>query len=301
MATVAFVVTATLGGVAAAYAGLATLGFLNGKTRRASRTTTRQGIFLTSSLGGCIGWATVALVSVAEGSVILVVTFLLLMPIVNGTFDWLSWWISRWCGSNLVRTLATQPGPFSVISTITKHGAIDLGAAVVLFLGLSFCFGWSFGLVEYRGFGSEWGRNLEIGQTITDAVSGPWNASHGLWFTVMLLSTLVPTLFHFLFVLASPMVLVGIRRTKRHELAAKLGIISWESMEQFERHQVAIEVLREIVRYSRLIWVPAVGVFGLLSAGTVVLVDTIIGMPDAAEWVGRFAKVGMRLAESIVR
>ena len=117
----------------------------------------------------------------------------------------------------------------------------------------------------------------------------------------MLLSTLVPTLFHFLFVLASPMVLVGIRRTKRHELAAKLGIISWESMEQFERHQVAIEVLREIVRYSRLIWVPAVGVFGLLSAGTVVLVDTIIGMPDAAEWVGRFAKVGMRLAESIVR
>ena len=151
LATVAFVVTATLGGVAAAYAGLATLGFLNGKTRRASRTTTRQGIFLTSSLGGCIGWATVALVSVAEGSVILVVTFLLLMPIVNGTFDWLSWWISRWCGSNLVRTLATQPGPFSVISTITKHGAIDLGAAVVLFLGLLF---W----LEFWILGSEWGR-----------------------------------------------------------------------------------------------------------------------------------------------
>jgi hypothetical protein len=109
--------------------------------------------------------------------------------------------------------------------------------------------------------------------TVQHAVRDPWGVQGGLWFSLMLVSTLVPTALHMLFLVASPVaaVQVGKSTAERRRLRAGLHPQIW---------QIQTEAL-------------LVFVAGLLIAG----IGAVFQLAWFAETVGSFACRGVDVAD----
>lgn len=129
------------------------------------------------------------------------VLFWIVLPLVNGFWDWLSWGISRALGTWVLRRMRWR--------TLARHALLDLGAAVLLLAGLVVTLVAVIEVHNILAVQPDGRVPLELKNFLIDARADPWGAG-GIWVTLMLLSTLVPTALHFvvLFVggltLASP-------------------------------------------------------------------------------------------------
>ncbi len=160
----------------------------------------------------------------------------------------------------------------SMVHTILKHASIDLAAAIGLLLVLAMVLGFGFGAAERGQISGTEIRRLPFAQAITAAAKDPWGigAGGGLWFTLMLISTLVPTAIHFLFLLASPLALIQAGKQKRAGLGVQLVPLSWDKLSTAERDALANLVSRELVqREQDGIWVLAAVLFALLITGAI--------------------------------
>jgi hypothetical protein len=124
--------------------------------------------------------------------VVSVLLFIVILPYINGLMDFISLWISRLLGRDILNR--------SGIGVFLTHIAFDLVAAVMLLclLALGICF-----LVET--FNLFIVRNsimtINISELIRNAMQVPFSA-RGLWITLMLFSTLLPTFIHVIVALA---------------------------------------------------------------------------------------------------
>jgi hypothetical protein len=140
----------------------------------------------------------------------------------NGLWDWLSWWVSRQLGSHLLSELQPTASFKHRAVTIAWHTLVDLMAAIVLLAAMAYMLA-----VGFAGYNqvvialSEGGRAaFELEPFIERAAAAPW--TDGLWLTIMLISTLVPTFLHLVMLLASPIAWAAVPTETRLALAEDL-------------------------------------------------------------------------------
>ena len=168
---------------------------------------------------------------------ITIILFLVVLPFLNALWDWVSWGISRWLGTEIVRRRS--------VSRIAGHAVIDVVAALLLLLGLTVTLVIVIEGINVLGQTFANVAPLELDEFLVKAAADPWGPN-GLWVTCLLLSTLLPTMTHFLMVIASPLALLPPRRF-RHWLADRLA------------GDPAAHELSEVAWYFALFW-PVAGV-----------------------------------------
>ena len=142
--------------------------------------------------------------------------FMLVLPLANGVADYTSLWASRWFGGNLL-TLAEaedrRPGRLSL--WIGLHMLGDLAVAAAALAGLTAIISFMMqGLSHIRGYG------FDVLGEVSHAAAN-WSTD-GLWLTLLLFSTLLPTLAHLMALLFAWISLRGPRQEIREAWAARL-------------------------------------------------------------------------------
>ena len=253
-----------------------------------------------AALGGVLVYGLIGLfVSDSLEGVAVLVSFFLFLPLANGGLDYASWWISRRLGRDLAAGLSTVKTRRQWAWRIGWHAAADLGGAALLLLALAFVLGLGFGMAEHGEVGAAGSRDLALVATVQQAVAAPWSVDGGLWFSLMLVSTLVPTALHMLFLVASPVAAIrmGKATQERRRLSAGLHPHFWRTCSEEGRQQLATQISRELVQRQVWVWAPAaallVFVAGLLAAG----VGAVVQLSWFAETVGSFTCWGVDAAD----
>jgi hypothetical protein len=137
---------------------------------------------------------------------VVLLVFFFILPVINGFWDWLSWWVTRLLGRHLLVTLAPARALGGRAVTILGHGLLDFVLSAALLAAMAFLL--AFGFEAYDQIAAAQGqRAFDLGPYLEAAADHPW--TDGLWLTVMLLSTLFPTALHVVVLLASPLARKG--------------------------------------------------------------------------------------------
>ena len=140
-----------------------------------------------------VGWFDSVSVS---NNAVFSLSFLLVLPIVNASLDWLSWLASRYFLKSAAKT--------NKVSVIWLYILLDIGLAIVFMIGLVLLLPSSINLV-LSSFSEI---HLDWQQIAWTAKNDPWG--QGIMTTLMLLTTLLPTLIHlFLGLLAGTLSIYG--------------------------------------------------------------------------------------------
>lgn len=118
--------------------------------------------------------------------------FFVVLPCFNGVLDWVSLSVSRWFGRGIIAESRSDRG---LAGTVVLALA-DLVAALAFLFAIAWFL--AFGV---ESLGLIVGASLELDDYVKDAVAHPW--SSGLWTSIMVLSTLLPTAIHFVLALAA--------------------------------------------------------------------------------------------------
>jgi len=135
-------------------------------------------------------------ISLADPQITSWLLFLVLLPPINAVFDWASWWASRALGRSLVSTLEQpEATTWQRVRTLLSDMLVDIVIAVFLLTMLAYFMprlmdAWNWFVVM-----------LEDGEVPIDLVDYLCAAARnpltdGLWATLMLFSTLIPTIGH---------------------------------------------------------------------------------------------------------
>lgn len=123
----------------------------------------------------------------ATVSVLIFFTFL---PLINTASDYLSLGFSHWFGRNIAND------PDHSILRATLYGLVDLGLALVFMVIAATTIPMALALLQWLT-----AVDLGVRAFVTDAAADPWGA--GLWFGIMILTTLVWTGLHLLITLGA--------------------------------------------------------------------------------------------------
>ncbi|MEM9670910.1 MAG: hypothetical protein AAF950_18575 [Pseudomonadota bacterium] len=210
------------------------------------------------------------------------IALLLLLPIANGVWDWLSWWISRYLGRDLLKLLKNDSAKQKTL-TILGHCLLDLCFALLALAALAFFMAFAFAAYDKMASTS-----LDFEVIIQQAVTSPW--SKGLWLTGMLLSTLVPTLSHAVLLIGSPLFIIVIADPKRNETANVL-----KQYEASREEALLYRVAWYLARGQYLAWLGALA----LSLVLIMLFTVFVGFVHQgglSDYVGYVAIKAVELA-----
>jgi hypothetical protein len=135
--------------------------------------------------------------------------------------DWLSWWVSRGLGLHLLNIIR-RPHVL-VLHKIWAgfwHAALDFLLAIAFLVLVARTLPWG---VELFNRWIQWlggTAPFDLSDYLCDAARDPW--STGLWATLMLLSTLVPTALHAAAALATPLAAGALWLQRDETLARRL-------------------------------------------------------------------------------
>jgi len=113
--------------------------------------------------------------------------FWVFLPLANALLDWLSWAISRALGREILRRQSW--------ATVLKHGLLDAVLAVVLLVLLAMLLAAGIESVNLWFAGHDSKPPVDAVRLLAGAREQPFGPG-GLWVTMMLVSTLIPTLLH---------------------------------------------------------------------------------------------------------
>ena len=150
---------------------------------------------------------------------------MLILPMMNGALDHASWWVSRFLGHDLAHGLS---GTLSAARTLTRsllHIAADLVLALIFFVAMAFALGVAF---ESYDLYAELDKVYLLPEGdqpgYADILrSDPLGA--GLWITLMLLTTLIPTVIHFGMVAGAILPAIILPDARRQALAQTLAAL----------------------------------------------------------------------------
>ena len=173
-------------------------------------------------LGALVGVGVLGLSILHTGSKVVVVflLFFLILPSVNSLFDWLSWWTTRALGLRLLAVLDERQGVWQRRGVIVLHSFADLASSVALLLLMSFALGLGFQIYNDLAVLGHETQPFNLSSVIETTAAHPFG--EGFWFTLMLLTTLLPTFGHGIMLLGSPLGVLLIPDRKRLALAEDL-------------------------------------------------------------------------------
>jgi len=113
--------------------------------------------------------------------------FWLFLPVTNATLDWVSWCVSRWLAAKLVGNRGWV--------RIFGHLFADLVLATMFLFTMAAILPMAFAATDQLGQFANASQRIGISAQLGRTVVSPFGPN-GIWITVMLLSTLVPTVLH---------------------------------------------------------------------------------------------------------
>jgi hypothetical protein len=304
---VAVAVAAAVGGAFTTGGLVAVVGAVAGAAAIGAATALRrhQGAFA-GGIGALLGFGLTGGVvgtsrGLADELVVPLIVFFLVLPVVNGIWDWLSWWITRALGRHLLTSFGAARGLGPRMAAVIGHGTLDLVLAVALLAAMAFFL--AFGFESYNRIamlqqGAEHPAFV-LAPFLANAADHPW--SGGLWLTVTLLSTLLPTALHMVALLASPIALVTLPSEKRLALATDLEGYD----RQPERHaSIQRRAGRYVARERHAALALAAGLFILLTAGLFELINLLLGHLGEGQTIAHLvldvARWGIEAAHALV-
>jgi hypothetical protein len=228
---------------------------------------------------------------------VVLLVFFFILPVINGFWDWLSWWVTRLLGRHLLVTLAPARALGGRAVTILGHGLLDFVLSAALLAAMAFLL--AFGFEAYDQIAAAQGQHaFDLGPYLEAAADHPW--TDGLWLTVMLLSTLFPTALHVVVLLASPLALITLPTERRLQLAGELE--TWD--EQPERHaSIQRRAGQYVARERHGAIAIAAGLFVLLTGGLLALINFGLGMLEPGQSVAHLvlgiAEAGRATADAL--
>jgi hypothetical protein len=142
----------------------------------------------------------------------------------NGALDFTSWRVSRWFGNDLVGVLTGNAGTLAILRRSFLHISADLLLALLFFIAMAAALGFAFEAYDlYAG--------LDAVALLEDTANGRTGyietlradpLGSGLWVTLMLFTTLIPTIIHFAMVIGAILPATLLPDAKRAALAANL-------------------------------------------------------------------------------
>lgn len=250
---------------------------------------------------------------VNELAVILLIFFLVL-PMINGVVDWASWWVTRRLGAHLLAAVATSPpaGGFAVsplgapldgarakprsamrlAGVALGHGVVDLVVATLMLLGMALTL--AFGFEVYNQLAAWQGKPVfDVARHIAEAAAAPF--TEGAWLSLMLLTTLVPTLLHLVVVLMSPLGVLFIS-DRRERWAVNLE--NWDALDEATRSRTRRGVANWLARGRFGLWVLAL-VLATLLFGGLLAAFRLVHQGGFADLVAEAALTGVHLANGL--
>ena len=151
-----------------------------------------------------------------------------LLPFANGALDFLSWRVSRWLGEFLQKDLAAAISPLARLRNVGLHIAADVVLAVVFFLAMAATLGFAFEAYDIYDTRNDFGLHVVADKGaatgyVHDVFAAPFTT--GLWITLMLATTLVPTLIHFAAAIGAVLPAVLLPDQGRRALALRLDAL----------------------------------------------------------------------------
>ena len=261
---------------------------------------------LNASIGVLLG-AGAYLINFTVGTIAtFFLVMLILVPVVNGVSDWASWWLSRMLGWHLRTQLRKTQSVKVYCFLVTQHGLADFVMALSLLGLVAFLLGFTYELVDFISPGTVFRMYFQPNLRIDSLVHAPLES--GLWFTVMLLSTLVPTGAHLLFLLFSPLLLFLRDAERRRRWCALLEPSTYCSLSDEEKFDLTREVAEWRDRRHRrpALWVVSailvLSFFELFLIGADTAIEIIIDEDTGlAKIIGQMASLGVELAKLISR
>ena len=269
----------------------------------------QQRYSLAMPLHATIGAFLAAGVFLVENSIAQVIVlfggFFFLLPIINGVTDWGSWYWTRRLGTMLRQRLKENPNTKEFGILVFGHASVDLALGIAFLMALAFGLAFCFEVLHLLGKG--WfGTSLEVSKAIELTVKAP--IQDGLWLITLLVSTLVPTMAHLLFLIFSPLVLLGGDSRQRRIWAYELHPERFGELAEEEKFALTTDVAEWQYRRHR-----RPQVWGAAGALAVVLFITLVWIADAvlvwmlgegyslAQLIGYAAWTGVWLVQVLAR
>ena len=221
---------------------------------------------------------------------LLLVLFLFILPLFNSLFDWLSWWATRALGRRLLAVLDPAQGFWPRLTAVLGHGLADLAAAVALLLLMAFALGLGFQVYNDLAIMKGGTPPFDLPKMIDAVALHPW--TEGFWVTMMLVTTLLPTIGHGVMLLGSPLGLMLIPDSKRLALAEDLD---GYAMAGERRPSICRRAARWHVQERTVGWVLG----GVLLGWLVARVGLVFPL-GLADWAAGAAHAGVRAARYLV-
>ena len=275
-------------------AGFAAAFFLGVKEKGRSH----MAIGITGSIGGFfVGYISSAAGSFSKmfnnSAIIAMMIFLMLLPLVNGLFDWLSLTITRWLGEHLkekLKHLNAKHRP-KWIATIQGFIAFDLFFAFLLLFLITGGLVAIIQMYNYSAAQAGYSPPLELNGFLEQVKNYPIGAA-GLWATCMVFSTLLPTFAHLVAVGFASVFALYPSITPLSELRGKFGGLS-----NVDRRKASEQIARSYIIHKLIKFVgPCLALFvawGLFLAA--IWYVTNMGLKDIinayALWVMSFWKI----------
>lgn len=136
--------------------------------------------------------------------------FYIILPAVNSVWDWLSWWVSRRLGQALHDLLTARRNVAAMVLLALGHVVLDLVAALAFLALLALTL--PLVIDGFNAVVAPWVNEplpLPLAGFLCVSAQAPLGA--GLWATLLLFSTLVPTALHLMAVIASPVAAAATR------------------------------------------------------------------------------------------
>lgn len=136
------------------------------------------------------------------------VLFVLIFPVFNGLFDWLSWVSARYFANRIIQRKFNS-------MTLTTHIALNFWIAIALLSSLIFTLLLStkmVNLISNHSLGDP--IQFDLDSVITEVSKHPLGISN-IWITLMVLTTTLPTMLHFTLISASFTRLIHFKKYSR--------------------------------------------------------------------------------------
>lgn len=247
------------------------------------------------ALGGIVGFGMIDFFSdwqhLREEWMIVLLLFFLILPLLNSFFDWLSWWATRALGRRLLTVLDPAGSFWPRLRAVLGHGFLDLGAAVLLLLSMAFALGLGFQVYNDLALLRGETAPFDLPALIHTVQSDPFH--EGFWFTLMLLTTLLPTFGHGVMLLGAPVGLLLVPNAKRLALADELEL--YDAATEGEQADIRQRAARWHVQERIIRWLLA----GLLFIWLLLRVGLLVPL-GLTDWAASWALGGVTVAGWLV-
>ncbi len=177
-------------------------------------------------------------------------------------------------------------------SAALGHGIVDLVVATAMLLGMALSL--AFGFELYNQFAAlQDSPAFDLAKHIAEAAAAPF--TKGAWLSLMLLTTLVPTLLHLVVVLMSPLGVLFLS-DRRERWAANLE--NWDALDETTRSRTRREVANWLARGRFGLWVLAL-VLATVLFGGLLAAFRLVYQGGFADLVAEAALTGVHLANEL--